>query len=348
VLDVDARHPFKSLSEAQTALDQLASLDVKDDADVEDLRAFLGDCQRLAGGGSKKPDLPQVKSDVASPKPESNSYVPSSVALPVQFPLTPPPRPEWPEEKPKAHDQHVVGRWEQSEEAERPKARAPRRRGRVGAKHTWIAAGVITAMAAGVGLFAARQGFSPEPPAAPAIPIALPAVMPLPQLIETPSAAGPGLSTSAAAAQAATDEAPRIEPGWISVTAPFDMELYEQGKLLGTTGIDRIMLPAGRHDIEVVNQAIGYREARTVTVQPNRVAAMSITLPKGTISLNAIPWATVTIDGENAGDTPIGNLSLTIGPHEVVFTNPQLGEQRRVITVTQGSPVRFSIDLTRK
>jgi len=132
------------------------------------------------------------------------------------------------------------------------------------------------------------------------------------------------------------------------VNAPFDMELYEQGKLLGSTGIDRIMLPAGRHDIEVVSEALGYREPRTVNVLPNRVASISITLPKGTISLNAIPWATVTIDGENAGDTPIGNLSLTIGPHEVVFTNPQLGEQRRVITVTQRSPVRFSIDLTKK
>ena len=108
------------------------------------------------------------------------------------------------------------------------------------------------------------------------------------------------------------------------------------------------MLPAGRHDIEVVSEALGYREPRTVNVLPNRVASISVTLPKGTISLNAIPWATVTIDGENAGETPIGNLSLTIGPHEVVFTNPQLGEQRRVITVTQRSPVRFSIDLTRK
>jgi hypothetical protein len=32
----------------------------------------------------------------------------------------------------------------------------------------------------------------------------------------------------------------------------------------------------------------------------------------------------------------------------VVFRHPQLGEQRRVISVTQQAPVRLSVDLTRK
>ena len=75
---------------------------------------------------------------------------------------------------------------------------------------------------------------------------------------------------------------------------------------------------------------------------------MSVTLPKGTVSLNAIPWASVSIDGENVGDTPIGNLQLTVGPHEVVFRNSELGEQRRVITVSTRTPVRLSVDLTKK
>ena len=71
-------------------------------------------------------------------------------------------------------------------------------------------------------------------------------------------------------------------------------------------------------------------------------------MPKGTVSLNAVPWATVSIDGENIGDTPIGNFPLTLGPHEVVFRNTELGEQRRVITVTLHAPMRLSVDLTKK
>ena len=145
------------------------------------------------------------------------------------------------------------------------------------------------------------------------------------------------------AAQAGT-----IATGWVSVSTPLAVDLRENGRLLGNSGIDRIMLPSGKHEIELVNEMVGYRELRSVMVSPGRVAAITVTLPKGTVSLNAIPWASVTIDGESVGDTPIGNLQLTVGQHEVVFRNSELGEQRRVITVTSHTPVRLSVDLTRK
>jgi hypothetical protein len=136
--------------------------------------------------------------------------------------------------------------------------------------------------------------------------------------------------------------------GWVSVSAPFAMDLFEQGRMLGNSGIDRIMLPAGKHDIEIVNEPLGFRELRTLQVSPGRLSVISVTLPKGTLSLNAVPWASVVIDGESVGETPMGNLSLPIGPHEVVFRNPQFGEQRRVIVVNAASPVRFSIDMAKK
>ena len=317
---VDARRSFKSVAEAQSALDQLASLDVKDNADVMDLQSFLDDCRKPAQRTQSQPQ-PSAK--------------PTLMAAPP-----PPPRlQELPAEPAREFEGEAVVRV------------AKRRSARANARRTWIAAGVMSAMAASVGLYAAFQGFSGEAPAMPTTPIAAPAVVQVPRPVEVPAAliAVPAPQDSAViSAPIAAEVVERIEPGWVSVSAPFDMELYEDGKLLGSTGVARIMLPAGRHDIEVVSEALGYREARTVNVQANKVASFAVSLPKGSISLNAIPWATVTIDGENAGDTPIGNLSLTIGPHEVVFTNPQLGEQRRVITVTQRSPVRFSIDLSKK
>ena len=142
----------------------------------------------------------------------------------------------------------------------------------------------------------------------------------------------------------------RVAPssGWVSVTSAVQMELYERGRLLGNSGIDRIMLEAGKHDIEIVNEPLGYRVTRSIQVAPGRVSPLSIDLPKGVISLNAVPWANVSIDGENVGETPIGNLSLPIGWHEVVFRNPQFGEQRRAVTVTLRAPARLSIDLTTK
>lgn len=145
-----------------------------------------------------------------------------------------------------------------------------------------------------------------------------------------------------------TGAAGSVASGWISVNAPVVMDLLENGRLLGTSGIDRLMLSVGKHEIEIVSEALGYREVRTVQVVPGRVSPINVTLPKGVVSINAIPWATVSIDGENVGDTPIGNLPLTIGPHEVVFRNSEHGEQRRVVTVTTRGPVRLSVDMAKK
>jgi hypothetical protein len=136
--------------------------------------------------------------------------------------------------------------------------------------------------------------------------------------------------------------------GWIAVSAPADVQVFENKRLLGTSQSDRLMVSAGRHDIEIVNETLGYRTARTIQVSPGKVTPIKIDFPKGTIALNAVPWAEVWVDGEKVGDTPIGNLSLTIGPHEIVFRHPDLGEQRHAATVTVNSPARLSVDLRKK
>jgi hypothetical protein len=156
----------------------------------------------------------------------------------------------------------------------------------------------------------------------------------------------PGVPASLVVPMGTSQSAPLS--GWISVSAPVEMQLYEQHRLLGSTSIDRLMLPTGKHDIEIVSEPLDYRVTRSVQVAPGRVSPIVVTLPTGVVSLNAIPWATVLIDGQSAGETPIGNLSVAIGPHEFTFRNPQLPEQRRAVTVTLREPVRLSVDLTRK
>jgi len=132
--------------------------------------------------------------------------------------------------------------------------------------------------------------------------------------------------------------------GWLTVKAPFTLEIREDGELLGTTDA-RLMLAAGRHDIQLVSETMGYRVNRVVNVMPGKVASLSVDLPNGMVNLNATPWAEVWIDGHRVGETPIGNLSMTIGPHEVVFRHPQFGEKRHAISVTLGSPTRLSVDM---
>jgi hypothetical protein len=133
--------------------------------------------------------------------------------------------------------------------------------------------------------------------------------------------------------------------GWVSVRAPFTVEIYERGRLVGSSDSDRVMIAAGKHELELVNDPLGLRTTRTVQVTPGKVTPLSLELPRGIVHLNAIPWAEVWIDGQRAGDTPLGNIALPIGPHEIVFRHPQLGEKRHAISVTAGTPVRLSVNM---
>jgi hypothetical protein len=136
--------------------------------------------------------------------------------------------------------------------------------------------------------------------------------------------------------------------GWVAITAPVEVQLYENGRLLGSSHSDRIMAQVGKHDLEIVNDALALRVRRTVAVVAGRVTTIALDWPSGSLALNALPWADVWIDGQRIGETPIGNLSLPIGPHEVVFRHPDLGEQRYDAIVTLKGQARLSADLRRK
>jgi hypothetical protein len=133
--------------------------------------------------------------------------------------------------------------------------------------------------------------------------------------------------------------------GWLSVKSAVAIEVRENGRLIGTTDADRIMMAAGRHDVELVNETLGYRVTRSIQVPPGKVASLSVDMPQGVINLNASPWAEVWIDGRRVGETPIGNLPMSIGSHEVIFRHPQLGEKRQAVSVTLKAPVRLSVEM---
>jgi hypothetical protein len=141
---------------------------------------------------------------------------------------------------------------------------------------------------------------------------------------------------------------PSVAAGWISVSSPISLQLREGGKLIGTSESDRLMLPAGDHDIEFGNEPLGFAVRKTVRVAAGKTAATRIDLPNGVLSINAQPWAEVFVDGERIGETPIGNLSRRIGSHEVVFRHPDLGERRETVVITVGKPTRIGVDLRKK
>ena len=135
--------------------------------------------------------------------------------------------------------------------------------------------------------------------------------------------------------------------GWITIDVKQPLQILEDGRLVGTTDIARLMLPAGEHTLDFVNDELGFRARRSVRVNPGATTTVPLELPRAPLAINAQPWASVWVDGEAVGDTPIGNLSATIGRHDIVFRHPELGERRASVVVTLKDPARIGVDLRR-
>jgi hypothetical protein len=138
-----------------------------------------------------------------------------------------------------------------------------------------------------------------------------------------------------------------VYSGWLAVFAPVELKIYEGGKLVGSSSDGRIMVRPGRHEVELVNDELGYRSTEVIQVAPGQVGSMSIE-PKGQVNINAIPWAEVFVDDERLGETPLANVSVTIGTREFVFRHPELGERRITVTVTLKEAATVSIDLNKQ
>jgi serine/threonine-protein kinase len=135
--------------------------------------------------------------------------------------------------------------------------------------------------------------------------------------------------------------------GWATFVAPFDLDVLEDGQLVGTTAANRIMLPSGLHHIELKSTRFEAAATMSVRIVAGETAKVVVPVPAGVLSINATPWAAVSIDGRDVGETPIGNLAVPAGVHEIVLKNPQLGERRRSVDVTAHSPTRVGVDLTK-
>lgn len=135
--------------------------------------------------------------------------------------------------------------------------------------------------------------------------------------------------------------------GWVTVASPFPVDVIENNEVVGTSGRARIMLAAGRHEVILRSEAIGFEERRTIEIVPGAVASIDVVAPKGLLNLNARPWADILIDGNPAGQTPLANVQVTAGPHQITFRHPQLGERTERVVVSTSGVTRVSVDLNK-
>jgi hypothetical protein len=134
-----------------------------------------------------------------------------------------------------------------------------------------------------------------------------------------------------------------IFSGWLAVFAAIPLNIYAGGQLMGTTEDGRLMLPAGSHDVDLVSERFNYRETRHVNIEPGRVVSYTVSLPTSVIRINSPDGTDISIDGHATGRTPLGDVAVPIGTHEVVGTSAALGQLRQSIEVKRGGPVEVTL-----
>jgi hypothetical protein len=199
-------------------------------------------------------------------------------------------------------------------------APAPVRAGRL----ALLAAG-LTVGVTGVGLVGWRLGVHPD--AGPSAPISsLPSPKPAPtSAIPTPPTAAQG--------------------HLVVRTTPSGVEVRLGDKLLGLTPLERdlaldgpeassLALHLRKRGLQPVDRTLD-PAAFTGTPRTALINERLTPIAQGALTLNALPWAHVTIDGEKRPDTPLKRLSLPAGPHSVRLQCPPTGRELKFTVVVE-------------
>jgi PEGA domain len=133
--------------------------------------------------------------------------------------------------------------------------------------------------------------------------------------------------------------------GWLTVQTPLPMQIHEAGGLIGLTETSRLMLSPGDHQLTLSDEKTGFRVSRVVRITPGQTTTLAVEVPRSSVNFNAIPWAEVWIDGERAGETPIGNAMLPLGNHQIELRHPQLGTKRLTLSVSLNGPNRVAVNM---
>jgi PEGA domain len=144
-----------------------------------------------------------------------------------------------------------------------------------------------------------------------------------------PGAAAAEDATAAAIARAVRNQ----RSGGVRLSTPIELKVLLGDRVLGSSADGPIVTSAGTYQLEFINTALGFRARRAVTFRAGEITNMAIPVPPGRINVNATPWAEVWIDSRALGETPLANVEVPLGEHELVFRHPDLGERRQRVVV---------------
>ena len=158
-----------------------------------------------------------------------------------------------------------------------------------------------------------------------------------------------GAVEAGATASLVVGGAPSATPswGWISLNTPFPVQVQEAGRVVGTSEIERIMLPPGT--ISSISSPTRSASGRLeVDYRRDAERPVSLTIPRVAMNINALPVGGSFRRRHADRRYSACQRDADLGEHEIVFRHPQLGEKRQVARVTLKDSPRISVDMRTK
>jgi hypothetical protein len=138
-----------------------------------------------------------------------------------------------------------------------------------------------------------------------------------------------------------------IFSGWLRVSSPIDLQISEARRAISLDDSNQVLIAPGPHEIRLENRALGLHEVRRIDVRPGETTSISLEPPPSHVSVTAADAATVAIDGEPVGQTPLVDYPVAIGTRDLTVTSASGEVRRRTITVTV-QPVRIEVDFSKR
>jgi len=132
-------------------------------------------------------------------------------------------------------------------------------------------------------------------------------------------------------------------PGFLTAFSRIPMEVYADGKRIGTTEDGQLLIASGTHQIEFVSKRFHYRAVASLTIPAGHVLPYTVALPSSEVHILTTPGAQVWIEGERVGIAPLEPIYVPIGTREIVVRDSAGAEKRQVVEVKLGETIELSM-----
>ena len=156
-------------------------------------------------------------------------------------------------------------------------------------------------------------------------------------IVKAPAAMSP---TSAGTGE---KPAPLTGPGFITAFSRIPMDVYADGKRIGSTEDGQLLLANGTHQIEFVSERFHYRAVAALTIPAGHVLPYTVALPSADVRVTTTPGAEIWIEGERVGVAPMEPVAVLIGTREIVVRDSYGAEKRQTVEVKYGGTTEVSL-----